>query len=110
MRVGVGGIRERVVEREERRARVGGDFGDQRVEAPDPVGRPLVSVVPRQHVGDGERQPRRATALEHRLEVAPSFFHGSPLHDVVDAALHDERVGAGQDEVEPARDLIRALA
>ena len=53
-------------------------------------------------------------AARPRSSIASRFarglLHGPPLHDVVDAALHDEHVGAGQDEVEPARDLIRALA
>ena len=44
------------------------------------------------------------------LEVLRSLLHRAPLHDVVDAALDDEHVRAGQDEVEAARDLVGALA
>ena len=56
------------------------------------------------------REAGRATALEHRLDVPGGLLDRPPLHDVVDPALDDEHVGTRQDEVEPARDLVRALA
>ena len=45
----LGGVRQRVVEREER----GAELPDQRVQAPDVLRRPLVAVVPRKDVGHG---------------------------------------------------------
>ena len=53
-------------------------------------------------------------AARPRSSIAPMFSAAcstrSALHDVVDAALHDEGVGSVQDEVEAPGDLVRALA
>ena len=46
------------------------------------------------------REPGGAAALDHRREVPRGVLDRPPLHDVVDAALHDEHVGAVEDDVE----------
>ena len=83
---------------------------DQRVQLPDRrfLGGP--AVVPRQHVADCDRQAEREPALDQRAQVLGGGTDGQALRDVVDPALDDQQVGAGDRLVEAGGDLVGALA
>ena len=56
------------------------------------------------------RKPEASSTLDHAGEIASGLFDRSPLHDVVDAALHDQKLGAFDGFVEARCNLVGALA
>jgi hypothetical protein len=104
------GVLERVVERKQRNALGARVLGDQGVQPPDLRLGVRPAVVPRQQVDDDDAQPELFAATHHRAQVGGRVIDRSPLRDVVDAALDDEQIGAGDTVLEPGPDLVRALA
>src|SRR5207244_12412802 len=71
-------------------------------------GRP--AVVPREDVRERDTQAEVLAAADHPAQIRASSRDGAALRDVVDAALHDEDVGARDATIQPGRDLVGALA
>ena len=97
------------MERKQRNAFVACKLGDQGVQLADLRFRARPTVVPRQHVGDGDAQPELLDAPNHGAQIGARLVDGPLLRDVVDAALDDERVGPGHALLESSHDLIGAL-
>jgi hypothetical protein len=100
------GVFERRVERQERH----GQGVDALVQILDRVRLRGTGVVPREDVADGDAEAERQTAVDQFREVRRRFVDRPALGDVVDPALDDQCLGAGDGFVEAARDLVGALA
>ena len=99
--------RQRVVKRKRDHAL---DRVDELVQTQDLARGAIVACRPWEDVGERDGKAERAAPRDDRGEVARRLLHGAPLRDIVDAALHDEEVGAVDDVVHERRDLVRAPA
>jgi hypothetical protein len=103
-------VLERRVERQHRHALLGADRAHKRVQPPDGRLRSRPAAVPRQDVGERYGQPDLEAAPHHPPQRVRRVLDRPALRDVVDPALDDERVGAGDAPVEPPLDLLGPLA
>jgi CheR methyltransferase, SAM binding domain/CheR methyltransferase, all-alpha domain len=93
-----------------RHALLAADRVHELVQPPDRRLRARPAVVPRQDVGERDRQPELQAASHHPPQRGRRVLDRPALRDVVDPALDDESVRARDARREPPLDLLGPLA